>query len=193
MSSYERYPMKHKGKVVVTLTEDDRAGLLKAVGQKDDPYLAYGEDVVIRLEATIRAREADLAEMKNRLEVEAIFVERYVEADTSFELCQELARRLRTYVIIGPRKNAGPAICLTDRQVAALAEWANEGDRKGGTTAWGVRFSAVMEIARTVRDLSESYKPPGRQAVEHLLKPLPGLVCRVCGGPGGKCSHEEQA
>ncbi len=41
---------------------------------------------------------------------------------------------------------------LTDEQVKALTAWADEAERKGGTTAFGPKFDAVMEVARHVRD-----------------------------------------
>ncbi len=41
---------------------------------------------------------------------------------------------------------------LTDEQVKALIEWADEGDRDNGTTAWGQKFTAAMEVAQHVRD-----------------------------------------
>lgn len=41
---------------------------------------------------------------------------------------------------------------LTDKQVKALVAWVDEADRPGGTTAFGPKFDAVMEVARHVRD-----------------------------------------
>ena len=96
--------------------------------------------------------QTDLQEQNNRLEEEAIWMEKYAEAETTFELCQHLAHRLRTRIIIKPRKNTGPAIALTDHQVRDLIIWANEGDRQGGTTGFGAYFTAAMEVARAVRD-----------------------------------------
>ena len=43
------------------------------------------------------------------------------------------------------------SMILTSKQIAALIAWANEGDRKGGTTAWGPKFDAAMEVAQDVR------------------------------------------
>jgi len=40
---------------------------------------------------------------------------------------------------------------LTNDQIQALVDFANEGDRKGGCTAWGPKFDAVMNVAQAVR------------------------------------------
>ena len=156
MSEHEPQPMKFGGKKVQPMTPEERHELLGHIteARREGRHYVH-EELLVRLEATIRARQDDLREQNNRVEGEAIWVERYAEAETISELCQDLARRLRTIVIIGPRENTRPAITLTDHQVAALATWANEGDRKGGTTGFGAYFTAVMEVARVVRDLHE--------------------------------------
>lgn len=45
---------------------------------------------------------------------------------------------------------------LTEEQKAALIAWANEGDRKDGTTAWGPTFTAAMRVAQAVRDRAKA-------------------------------------
>lgn len=154
MTTHEPSPMKFNGEEVLPFSDEARRGLLaQMTNARRAGYPFSHEETIARLEATIRAREDDLREQNNRVAGEAIWLERYAEAETTFELCQELARRLRTYVIIGPRENAGPAITLTDHQVLDLVIWANEGDRKGGTTGFGAYFTAAMNVARAVRDL----------------------------------------
>jgi hypothetical protein len=41
----------------------------------------------------------------------------------------------------------------SEAHAEALAEWAREADRPGGTTAFGPKFTAAMEAARAVRDV----------------------------------------
>lgn len=41
---------------------------------------------------------------------------------------------------------------LTDEHTLALIAWADEGDRKDGTTAWGPTFTGAMNAAQAVRD-----------------------------------------
>ena len=45
---------------------------------------------------------------------------------------------------------------LTEEQAAALARWANEQDGRGGCSGYGRPFDDAMQVARAVRDGSES-------------------------------------
>ncbi len=40
---------------------------------------------------------------------------------------------------------------LTKEDIKVLVDFADEGDRPGGTTAWGPLFDNVMALARKVR------------------------------------------
>ena len=160
MSKTNPGPLKHHGKEMLPLSDDERIELLarqenarEMVGLGNRADTIY--DDLLRLEATIRAREDDLRAQHTRLEVEAAYIEQYAEAETTFDLCQQLAHRLRTCVTIGPRAPGKPGVTLTDDQVAALVTWADEGDRKGGTTGFGAYFTVAMEVARAVRAMSQ--------------------------------------
>jgi len=61
------------------------------------------------------------------------------------------------------------AITLTEGQTQALAEWAKEGARTNGCTAWGPRFNAAMDAAIAVLDQAEARGVPS------------GFVCDACG------------
>ena len=52
---------------------------------------------------------------------------------------------------------------LTHTQIMKLVRWANEGDRDGGTTAWGPKFSDAMKVAQQVRDEYNTYEKPVRK------------------------------
>lgn len=40
---------------------------------------------------------------------------------------------------------------LVRKELLILVAFADEGDRRGGTTAWGPKFDATMQVARDVR------------------------------------------
>jgi hypothetical protein len=52
---------------------------------------------------------------------------------------------------ISRNENLQPVVCLSGEEAAKLVAFADEGDRQDGTTAWGPKFTAVMEIAQVVR------------------------------------------
>lgn len=60
-------------------------------------------------------------------------------------------------VIVGDPKVTGSRHRLKDQHVAALVAWAEEGNREGGTTAWGKKFSDAMGVAQ---ELFEETKGP---------------------------------
>lgn len=41
---------------------------------------------------------------------------------------------------------------ITSNELTALIAWADESERAGGTTAWGIRFDNAMSAARAIRD-----------------------------------------
>lgn len=45
---------------------------------------------------------------------------------------------------------------LTKEQVESLREWAREGYRQNGCTAWGPKFNAAMSVARQILASEES-------------------------------------
>lgn len=53
---------------------------------------------------------------------------------------------------------------LTKPEVEALVEWAEESYREGGCTAWGLKFSAALHVAQTIRN-TERYQASTMTAI----------------------------
>jgi hypothetical protein len=101
----------------------------------EDPWPVPGPMLIERYEATVVALEAQCGICGGP-----------GPKEPGHPYCRECAQGLSSPYMDLERR------ALSDDETRALVEWAREAERHGGTTAWGPKFDAAMDVAKAVRD-----------------------------------------